>query len=456
MKREKDLLTMSAAFLLLSGISILRQIWINTGERQLSPAESVVIFFFYILVLNIWWNSIVKRIAQKNVRTYLLLGHWIMAGWIVVRLLQSCITAGAEQYGRFSGYLLGIPVAYVFLLNFYASLMLEAPLGERLKKRWYLLLIPASLLAVGLLTNDYHQFFARELPVESGPSNRYQPMVGFFVIAAWVIVLELAKIRNLFRSGRALQNKRLRWLPILELAAIILYTIPYALISFAPPRIEFMEYTIALLCYEALVWETCVLIGVLPVNTRYREVFQHSDIGMQILDPEGNIFERSRNADHLRPGQFDALKQKGSISLGSGLELHMAKIGGGYVIWHTDNGQLKRMLAELKEKQEELSDEDLLLRTELANRQEMLRVRERQRLYELIYKETEDDRKKMLSIIAKIREEMEKEAPDDPGAFSREERIGLLLQEGCDVALRIKLFGNRLMEKEYREEEEHA
>ena len=445
---KRELKNVGLCFLILSVMSIVRQFWLHAGGMQLSPAQATAVFFVYILLLNIWWNSILNRVAQKTVRRCLAASHWLIVAWFVVRLLQSGITAGAEQYGRFSGYLLAIPFVYSFLLNFYASLLLGKADDAKLSRRWYLLLIPATLIVIGFLTNDLHSFFHTELPVESGPSNLYGTNVGYILTCVWIIAMEIAKIVNIFRSGRRIENRLLRWLPIFELIVLILYSIPYVLTAFAPPSIEFIEYTAGLFSYEILVWETCILIGVLPVNTNYREIFHQSDIGMQIFHLDGSVFLQSNDADLINPQMFAQLKRDNVARLPNDCELHLSPIADGYAVWRSDTHELQRLTEELQEKKELLESEDILLRTELMSRRELQRIRERQRLYQMIYNQTESERKAILSIIPKLRSEIERSA----AVSGAEPEIRKMLEQICDFALVIKNTGNRLLESEHGEE----
>ena len=432
-------------------MSIVRQFWLHAGGLQLSPAQATIVFSVYVLLLNIWWSSVLDRVAQKTVRRCLAASHWLIVAWFVVRLLQSGITAGAEQYGRFSGYLLAIPFVYSFLLNFYASLLLGKADDAKLSHRWYLLLIPATLIVIGFLTNDLHSFFHTEIPVESGPSNLYGTNVGYILTCVWIIAMEIAKIVNIFQSGRRIENRLLRWLPIFELIVLILYSIPYVLTAFAPPNIEFIEYTAGLFSYEILVWETCILIGVLPVNSDYREIFHQSDIGMQLFHPDGSVFLQSNDADKINPQLFARLKRDKVARLPNDCEIHLSPIADGYAVWRSDTHELQRLTEELQEKEELLENADILLRTELMNQRERQRIRERQRLYQMIYNQTESERKAILSIILRLRSEVDRMTV----SAKAESKIRKMLEQSCDLALIIKNTGNRLLESEYGEEGYH-
>lgn len=449
LQNKHELKTVGLCLLLLFVMSAVRQLWLHAGGMQLSPAQAVAVFFVYLLLLQIWWNAIRGRVVQKSVRRLLIVCHWLIVGWFVVRLLQNGLTAGAEQYGRFSGYLLVIPVVYGFLMHFYASLLLGKADDAMLDRRWYLLLIPASLIVLGFLTNDLHGFFHGELPVVSGPSNLYVTRPGFVLTGVWLVVMELAKIVNIFRSGRRIESRLYRCLPILELAILAVYSLPYILTAFAPPDFELIEFTAGLFLYEILVWETCILIGVLSVNTDYRAIFHHADIGLQILHPDGSVYLRSGGADAIQPALFAQLKVCGAVPLADGRTLHMASIADGYAVWTSDTNVLQRLTEELQEKKEALENEDILLRTELMQRRERRRLRERQRIYQMVYERTESERQAILALIPRMRAELERMGDE----HDAERAVRALLSQGCDAALAIKNTGNRLLAHEYEGED---
>lgn len=448
-RREKKALWRCLAAL--SAISVLRQVWRHVGEMQFTPAEATIIFFVYTALLNVWWYSIQTRVAQKAVRRFLTVGHWLTVSWFLVILLQNGIKAGQEQYGRFGGYLLAIPVIYGFQMNFYASLLLGKADDAKLDRRWYLLLIPASLIVAGYLTNQYHFFMNTEVPVPAGPSNHYRVNVGSVLAALWIIAMELLKIFNIMRSGRSIQKRWRKWLPLLELMLLILYTIPYIAIDFTPPKLEFIEYTAGLFCYEILVWESCILIGVLPVNTDYNEIFHRSDIGMQLLFPNGEVFLQSENAIAVDAERFEQLKQKGTATASSGLTLNLAQIKGGYVVFHSDTREIEQLAGELQERKASLEEESEILRTDLANQKEIRHIREQRRLYGMVYEQTEEERQEIVRILSAMRQAL----AYTPDARASSDEVRNLLEQFCASALCIKNRGNRILEQEYQSEAEH-
>ena len=438
-------------FLVLSVLSVVRQIWLHTGGMQLSPIEAVAVFFGYTALLNVWWGAIRTRIAQPPVRRFLIIGHWLIVGWFVVRLLQNGVVAGAEQYGRFSGYLLAIPVIYGFLMNFYASLLLGKADDVRLNRRWYLLLIPTTLIVIGYLTNNLHSFMNTEVPVDSGASNRYRVNVGAVLAGVWVVVMELLKLVNILRSGRRAANRALKLLPLLELVFLILYTIPYIAIDFAPPRLEFIEYTAGLFFYEILVWETCVLIGVLPVNTDYREIFHRSDIGMQLLHPNAEVFLRSATAYPVDADLFRRLQKEGAAVLEDGMTLQMTPLKDGCAVFHSDTREVQQLAEELEEKKASLESRAVCLREELATRQALRRIREQQRLYRIVDQQTQAERQEIVRVIQAMRAQ----CAQKPEAAHESDALRDLLERFCRLALEVKNKGNQILEREYQNETDH-
>lgn len=450
LQHRREIIILIVCFLVLSVLSVARQFWLHAGGMQFTPVEATVIFSVYAALLNVWWGSIRSRVAQKPVRRFLTVGHWLTVAWFVVRLLQNGIVPGAERYGRFSGYLLAVPVVYGFLMNFYASLLLGKADDARLDRRWYVLLIPTTLIVIGYLTNNYHSFMNTEVPVDAGASNRYRVNIGSVLTGAWIVAMELLKIVNVMRSGRHISNRFLKLLPILELVLLIAYTAPYVAIDFAPPKVEFIEYTAGLFFYEILVWETCILIGVLPVNTDYREIFHCSDIGMQILHPDGEVFVQSKAAYPLDAKLLQHLKQDKTVVLPDGMTLQIMPMKDGDTVFHSDTREVQRLAEELQEKKASLESKGVCLREELATRRALRHIREKQRLFSIVFAQTEADRQEIMKVLQAMRVELAEQAEQSDSDAVRD-----LLDQFCRIALEIKTKGNQILEQEYQNEADH-
>ena len=74
-----------------------------------------------------------------------------------------------------------------------------------------------------------------------------------------------------------------RFIPMLVGIAIPVIVVPYLINSFVV-NFEVNELTAKVFFLEAMIWESCIMIGLVPVNTHYRTVFEQSTVGMRIID----------------------------------------------------------------------------------------------------------------------------------------------------------------------------
>lgn len=432
---KKEVKRTVLVFCLLAIISIVRQIWLHRQNFILTPGQSVMIFFCYLISTNVWWNGIKRRVVSKSVRRCLIAEHWLMVAGVVMRLLQNSITTGIDTYGRLTGYFFVIPSVLLFLFGFYAAFLLGKPRDVGLPPVLKLLLFPAFLMIGLTLTNDMHQLVYRQVSDEAraGVNAIFEPTGFFYLICVWIVVLEFAKIILVFRYGRRIRNPRLRWIPNAISVGFLFFVTPYILTGFAVPDIELLEFYVGLFFFEGLLWESLIALGVLPVNLRYGEIFLLSDVAMAIYDPDGILYACSSKAEPVTAEQFSALREQRKILLADGSELCLGEIRGGYVVWKNDTEKLRVVLEELREKKNELESEDIRLRVEIHHRHEKENVERRKQIYDMVRTVTAADNAEILTILKRIRQ----------GEDERQ-----LLPHAIELAIQIKNTGIRYLEKE--------
>ena len=374
------------AFLLLCAVSAYRQV-----SRHLFPgdyARPVVVYAVYVLLLACWWGAIRARTLQADLRRFLLAEHAVMLIWATVRFVQEALLWRDIYWMRVSGYLVSVPLALLPLLGLYAAFGLSKPAEYRLDRRWYLLLLPALGLILLTLTNESHHLVFRTLPGETAVNLNFHPGGGLYVLLAWCMGLEITRAVLICRRSRKTEGGgRRKTAPFLLALAMLAFTVPYLALSFAVDY-ELIEYSAALLFLEALVWEGCISLGLILVNTRYAHVFHRSTVAMQILDDRGRPWLRSAAAPALTAQQMEALVGRRAMETPEGIQLHLEPIPGGWVVWQTDVSQLRRTEAMLRETEEALEQEGSLLRRRWAARSQEASVRERSRLYDQLTAET--------------------------------------------------------------------
>jgi hypothetical protein len=132
---------------------------------------------------------------------------------------------------------------------------------------------------------------------------------------------------------------------------------------------------------EVMVWESCIIAGMVPVNTHYEDVFDRSTIAVQILDKDGRRCLKSTNAPEVPGELFDRLKTQTPVRTPEGHELHLHEIRGGYAVWRRDVSETIAVIAELRKSAEKLEHEGELLRQELKIRSDEAAVKEQNRIY---------------------------------------------------------------------------
>jgi len=378
-KNRKEAAWIAVAFLLLCAISAYRQISMRFFPDD--PVRPVAVYFVYLLLLAGWWGAIRNRITQRNIRMFLLAEHALMLIGITTRFVQDALLYHDTYLMRVSGYWVVIPIILFPLFGLFASFGLGKTEEYRINRNWYYLLIPAGVLTFLMLTNESHRLIFRLLPDEVQSNLYFHPNAGIFVIGTWALFLMLARIYVIYRRSREMEgNPRLRSVPLLIVFFILAFNIPYLSSSFVV-NIELIEYFALLFFLEAMVWESCVLVGMVPVNAQYEEVFDRSTVAMQIVGEDGHPCLKSSDAPELSAEIFELLKQQATIRTPEGQELHLHAIRGGYAVWQNDVSRTIAVIDELQRSTEKLEYEGELLRHELKVRSDEATVREQNRIY---------------------------------------------------------------------------
>ena len=387
-KVKREVALIAAVFLLLCVISLYRQAGMRFFPED--PVRPVVVYFVYVLLLAGWWGAVRNRITQRSMRVFLMAETILMYIGTTIRFIHDAFihyfTYGALSDGdillaRFSGYFHAVPFVLIPIFGLFASFGLGRTEEYRFKSNRYLLLIPAVALILLLLTNDSHNLIFLPLQDELQEFLYYYPNVGLYVIITWAFLLLLFRVYVVYNRSRVLDGSTyLRLVPLLFTVLLILVNIPYILSSFVVDY-ELMEHSVLLFFLEIMVWESSVLVGMVPVNTHYDEVFDRSTVAMLIVNEDGQAYLKSSGAPDLPMEMFEALKQKSIIRTPEGKELNLHSIRGGYAVWLNDVSETITVIDELQKTAEKLDYDGLILRQELAVRSDEAAVREQNRIY---------------------------------------------------------------------------
>lgn len=131
--------------------------------------------------------SVAYRIVQKNIRICLVISAALMLLWMALRAIKYNSPADINTYGRYLWYSYYIAMVFLPLMMFFAMLNIGEP--ENTNNRKYLLIIPAAVLVLLVMTNDFHQLAFVFEPDFHNWNKQYSYGPVYYVIAVWILYL---------------------------------------------------------------------------------------------------------------------------------------------------------------------------------------------------------------------------------------------------------------------------
>ena len=428
LKVRKEIGWILAAFLLLCAISAYRQYSIRFWPQD--PLRPVAVYLVYLLLMAGWWCAISNRVTQRNMRVFLLAEHAVILLGLTIRFVQDALLYHDTYLMRLSGYWVVIPIALFSLFGFYAALGLGKAEEYRLDPKWYYLLLPAAALTLLMLTNERHHLVFRLQQGEVQPNLIFHPNIGLYALIVWAFLLLLGRVFLIWRRSReTVYNSGAKNLPFLIAVLMLLFTILYQASSFAVDY-ELIEFAALMFFLEALIWESCIMSGMVPVNSRYEEVFDRSTVAMQIVTEDGAPYLRSAAAPYLPPETLNQLKQQTTVRTAAGQELHLHRIRGGYAIWRSDMSRTLAVIRELHQSAAKLQQEGELLRQEIKQRSDEASVKEQNRIYNQLTGEIGGQ----LALLRTLLQSQDT-AADQAGLFHKICQIGTYIKRRCNLRL---------------------
>ena len=371
--KQKSMAKLCFALSLFILAGVFRQI-----DYEIPPLPAAVCFMLtnliYIGLAMAWGFSISSRILHRNVRRYLLLGCAMAVMWMFLRAVKYRFFLTDPDITRHLWYLYYVPQILAPLFSLFAALELGRREGDAICSRWLLLLIPATLLICGVLTNDLHQMVFRAAPGAATLEADYTHGWLYFLAMAWTIALLLITGTIIYRKCRVLECRNYAWVPL------IVFLGGFALCALSFANIYSFHKMPECFCLTfAALWESCLQVGLLPTNSHYRYFFSESTIAAQIVDRQGHPIYRAKNAPALSPDQLAAAARE-PILLDANTRLQSAPIQDGRVYWVEDITKINRIREQLAEINAQLSEENELIQAENALKRQRAQIEEKNRL----------------------------------------------------------------------------
>ena len=341
-----------------------------------------------MLLLLRWQYTITTKITQKAMHCHLTAQNIVSILYLTVRFIQDTFLYVNIPWMRFTGYFINIAAIFIPLFGLYGSFYLGKADDYRISKKWYLLLIPACFLSVMALTNEWHHFLYYIVPEEPQPNLYFHPYIGTYIVYIWGLSIISYQVYVIYRRNGTTKSDSLyrKLIPFYEPILLLLFSIPYAATAYVV-RFELVEYSAGLIFILVLCWQIYILVGLIPVNAQYEEVFRRSTVAMQILSSDGERIAVSENAAEITPAMLEALKREQRFSATEDITMHLHPVLGGCMIWQTDLSQINHAFRELQRLNAELEEEQDLLAQEIRIQSDEASIQARNDIYDSLSSE---------------------------------------------------------------------
>ena len=400
--------------------------------RNLSAIYLLVVSFCLVLYYS-------HRVSPTGTISIMMKAlSWMGLLMILLRGIKYGAVSEVDVLARHTWYLYYVPMLLLPLFLFYISLFISSKEKTHTYIIWYIVLALTLVFIVLVLTNDLHQqaFIFNEN--FANWDTDYTHGWLFYVVTAWQYFFYIAAVIILLLKCRVSSSKKNAWIILIPFTIGVVLNI--LLLTGTMPKINgtnIFEFPETLIFTAAIVLECCICLGLIPTNTRYKDLFNSFTITAQITDKKGTPIFSSNSAVPLTQEQF-------VLESGSRIEehtvLHKMVIPGGYGFWQEDMSELDRLNDELAEAKEGLSEEVelTLLRNELKEKQ--AKIEQRTLMYDTIAKHTQKQSQAISSLAEQARKSKDIKVKEENrrritlfGAYIKRYANLMLMSEESDV-----------------------
>ena len=334
----------------------------------------------HIGLLIAWGISVYNRVIQFQTRRQLMIVISLMLFWFVIRLLKYEYVEN-PVFLHYFWYLYYVPMLFIPLCALFTAMLLGKPEMARLPGYIGILSVISTVLFTLVITNDFHQLVFRFPQGQLWNDADYSYGPVYYGIVIWLFLCGLLFLMILLYKCRIPQSRKFIWMPGIPMGILLVYTLLYFL------RVRWLfvffgDMTAMFCLLYAAVLESCMQTGLIQTNTGYELLFEATTIRAQITD-ENWITCYQSGTSHLDAGTLSKA-ENAPVLLNRDTLLKTHRIRGGHVAWQEDVTELSDTLERLEENQRELEDENYLEHEALNAKREVLRLQEKNRLYDLI------------------------------------------------------------------------
>ncbi len=402
---RNEKLLFAGALLLIAAAYIMNYVEISVGGYILR--SSTIRGALFIVLYSCWGRTLERRVMHAEIRHCLMAELLLIIFWILDRSIKFTGIFD-ETTTVYLWYLYYLPILFIPLIALRISFCLGRQEDYRLPiKAGLIYLIPLVLL-LAVLTNNAHQLVF-VFPGRVPNSIEYTYGAGYFVIVVWTAGCITATIFRMIHRNRVTKGRFWLYLPILPLLLLIVYCIIYVLRFSGLETIRLHDMSSVVCLMIVLSFELCLQVGLIPSNERYRELFLNAGLPVGIFDDKMRPYLVSRA---FRDTEEAALQNAADepLILPDGIRLVGSRIAGGYSFWQEDIRSAAKILEELEDMNESLTESSIAARKAYETRKERQQLAERNRLYDRMQREIQGKLQTVQGLVSSFEKEEDPEA----------------------------------------------
>ena len=368
-------------------------------------------FTIFAGLILFWVQSVRARLLPTRVRTYMIAAGIMMLCLLAVQVFSNRIVgdaAGAREVNRFSKYVYWIPQTMNPALFLTACVRISRGGRDKAERDERLLLVPAALLSVTVLTNDIHHLVYRpraDYPELTIVTGRYSQGVVFYLLYAWIILAVLSGLVLLFReTGRRpakgialLTGATAAWLVMLVLNMLV----------FDLLRVHQPYSTQEINIFGMLgIFEICIRNHLIPSNENHTGFFEQLGRPVMITGRDLSPVYRTNRAVNASEAELRA-SLKRPVYPQEDIRLSGMEIRAGYAFWTEDENELHRENRRLESANELLSAENDLIHAENELKEKKAGLDAQNMVYDRIAAELYPRQKRIEALLASAQPDTE-------------------------------------------------
>lgn len=398
--QQRSIFYLSVAGILVMVSFLLFEVYIRSDSALIRMTFGLVSQIIRSALLIVWCASIYNRILNRQIRKYLLWVGALMWLWLHIRFVKWDYLHYTDPLGRYIWYAFYIPMLFIPLFGVFIIQCIGKPDNYVLPKKIKLLYIPMFLLLTLVFTNDLHELVFTFPDGIYHYNYVYEYNIGFYFVCAWFVILGFYFVIMLLIKNRTPGRSSFKKTPIVVMIIAAVFWLFYKKIMLSVDLVAMDCLLITVLL------ESAIQNGLIRSNTGYNELFEISTVAAQIVDKDYQVYYLSAYADDF-PEDIMRRADHKPVDKGNTV-LNSKAISGGYVLWQNDLTEIKSLLTELRETQERLNENIILLRAELELKENKVRLDEKNRIYDRITNEVSSQLKKAEELLNVAKEHPEK------------------------------------------------